>query len=124
MYAWDMVLDLPLGRTATPYQSPSGAHIALPDRLKVAGNHKYTFAAFGIERLVDVEPELWDVLIASRKYGQRSEAIRRAVKACIDRRMPGLFEIIDTTDVDDLDSMMETTEKIVFETHKQVGHLE
>jgi hypothetical protein len=124
MYAWARLSKSAQVSTVTQYRSSKGVSIAMPNRIKLAGHQKYIFAALGIERLVDAEPEVWDILMASRRYGQRSEVIRNSLQQRIDRKMPGLFEIIDTTDVDNLDHIMETTERVQFEVHKHVGHMQ
>jgi hypothetical protein len=55
---------------------------------------------------------LKDVLIASRQYGARASVVRRELRRRIERISRGLFDYIDTTNIDDLDANMETTDRI------------
>lgn len=96
----------------TPYKSPDGTLLHLPNRINFMGHHEYAFCGWGIERLVYLEPKVWDILLASRRYGATSQIIRNALRTCINGTVPGLFEHIDTTDIKNLDATMATTERI------------
>jgi hypothetical protein len=95
-----------------PYRSPKGILLHMPERINMYGHQEYAFCGWGMERLVDADSDIWDVLIASRRYGARSSVIRAELRKRIERISRGLFNRIDTTNIDDLDSNMETTDRI------------
>lgn len=112
LYQWKEVPNIADQRSTKPFRTPSGVHLDIPWRNTVPGWHKYIFCGWGIERLVDLVPDAWDILMQSRKYKAEWMAARVALKSCIDSVTPGLFEQIDMTDINDLEHRAETTARI------------
>ncbi len=124
MYFWrSNTPDLPNHRSERHevYKRPSGRKICIPTRISnpLSGHHEYVGCAWGIERLVECMPRLWDALIDSRRYGARALSTRNTLKTCINSEIPGLFEQIDSVDVNNIEETLGVTERIDFEVARR-----
>jgi hypothetical protein len=99
-------------RGITPHRSPKGTVLHLPDRMNMLGHQEFVFCGWGMERLVEADEEIWDILMASRQYGVNASAIRSGLKNRMERISPRLFDRIDNTNTESLDDNMETTDRI------------
>jgi hypothetical protein len=101
------------------YKAHSGIVLHVPLRILLSGHHDYVPLAWGMERLVALAPDVWDVFLLSRKYRSTSFGVRMALRNCINYAAPGLFEHIDNTDIDNVDDMLETTARIDYTARRQ-----
>lgn len=93
-------------------KSPAGTEIHLPSRYYIKGEAPHHYTGWGIERLVELAPGAWNILVDSRKYGTVPSSIRAMLRLCIEGAQPGLFDHIDKANLHSLDEIMETTERI------------
>lgn len=126
MYLWTsnantLNLSNSRGEAFEVARSSSGQSIYVPTRISnpVTRHHEYTACAWGIERLVQLDPAVWDILMASRRYGARAHIIRKALRACIDSNVPGLFDAIDGVDARDVDQTIDMTARITHEVNRR-----
>jgi hypothetical protein len=97
-----------------PFQSPSGTRLHIPQRFNIVGHHMGVFSGWGIERLISLIPDVWDILLASRTYAATAATIRPQLQQCIEAVDPWLFQHIDNVDPYDIDESMEVTDRIVY----------
>lgn len=117
MYFWyllgDKMQELVAMTTMTrPFQSPKGRILHVPYRINLLGHQEYAFCGWGMERLIQADPDIWDTLIASRQYNTRATFVREKLRYQINSIYPELFELMDLTDIEDLEENMETTDRI------------
>lgn len=107
MYLWKKHPELAVDQRTIPRRSPSGVEVNLPVRHAYSGN-TYDYAAWSLQRVLDVAPQLWSTLLRSRTYGVSPEEIRGKVKSELDKLHPRLFEAMDVADVKNLEHVIQT----------------
>lgn len=113
MYIWHIIPpDMMDEIVAQPFESPNGVHLDIPSHAIGMGHHAHTFCGWGLERLVKLAPEAWDIMMQSRKYKTDGIVVRRKLKKYLNSVKSGLFDLIDNTDIYNLEEKMETTARI------------
>lgn len=113
MYTWkNMDYNSKLASKAKPFESPKGTHVDLPLRNTLATWHIGQYSAWGMEMLIDIEPEIWDICMESRKMGSDGTLVRKGLKTCVDSIEPKLFNRLDGIDPFELEVVMEAANRI------------
>ena len=111
MYLWKQDPKIMSDPRVELRKSPSGVEVSLPIRHAFYTN-TYAYMAWTLERLTDFSPQIWDTLKESRNYSSSPNKARGALKSQVDKLGPNLFELMDTTDIKDLDQVMKASATI------------
>lgn len=93
-------------------RSSGDATVLVPER-HVYRESAQPILAYGVERLVEAFPALWEALLASRRYGAEWWSTRAAVQACLAPAGAEFFDELDSVQLDDLHGNIAVTAKIV-----------
>jgi hypothetical protein len=117
MYLWAQLPSLAARKEVEIRGTDQGLEIELPLRHTV-GQASQALAGWGIERLISLVPEVWDILLSSRQYASSWNPIRPALKRCIESVSPDLFTIVDQVNGGHLPEVMDAASRIDFAARK------
>jgi hypothetical protein len=77
--------------------SPDGEKVALPAKHSFAYNNN-AYMSWGMEQLIQSNPEIWDIFVKSRQKGVDNTEVRAELKEATNTIYDELFEIVDKID--------------------------
>ncbi len=120
MYLWRRHPELVQDPRTEPRRAPTGFEMDIPVRHALYSN-SYAYAAWAMERLVDLTPKVWSIFKQSRIYGTDPQGVRELLKQEVDKLRTGLFDALDSVNLNDLTQTMRASEVVNICVNQALG---
>lgn len=108
MYLWERLPSVAKDPRTEERRAPNGNSMQLPVRHSLYSN-TYAYMAFGMERLIEFSPKIWDIFLRSRTYGASPSVVRQALRTELDKLDRNLFPVLDCTNIKNLSHVLTAT---------------
>ena len=120
MYLWKKYPEILKDLRTDIRRTPTGDELELPVRHSLYTN-TYAFMAWGMERLIDLSPRIWEIFIRSRQYGALPTRVHAELKIEVDKVDSRLYNLMNATSRNDLRQVMTTTQIIDVMAKRYLG---